>query len=142
MILSTVTSDAVGLGGDGSSDPQEVYCEMRDGSFPSASGPLDRRAAIRFPIAQDVRYKLFRGRTVQAGAGKSINMSSSGILFDGGPVEVCRKIEVSVNWPMQLGGACRLKLVAQGRVVRCEDGRVAVAIERYEFRTQGSRSRL
>lgn len=142
MILSTVTSDAVGLSGDGSSDPQEVFCEMRDGTFPSSFQPLDRRTAIRFPIAQDVRYKLFRGRTVQSGVGKSVNMSSSGILFQGGPIEVRKKIEVSVNWPMQLGGACRLKLVAQGRVVRCENGYVAVAIDRYEFRTQGSRSQM
>jgi len=31
-----------------------------------------------------------------------------------------------------------LKLVARGRVVRSEDGRAAIEIHQYEFRTQGS----
>ena len=79
---------------------------------------------------------------METGTGKSINMSSSGILFQGGAVEAGKKIEVSVNWPMQLSSSCRLKLVAEGRVVRSGDGRVAIAIDRYEFRTQGSRSQL
>jgi len=43
-----------------------------------------------------------------------------------------------VNWPAHLDNRCALKLVASGRVVRTDSTKAAIAIERYEFRTQGS----
>jgi len=49
-----------------------------------------------------------------------------------------KRLEVAVNWPARLDGTCRLKLVAMGRVVRTEQDRAAIAIEHYEFRTQGA----
>jgi hypothetical protein len=41
---------------------------------------------------------------------------------------------VSISWPAQLNNKCALKLVARGRVVRFEDGCVALEIQKYEFR--------
>jgi hypothetical protein len=49
-----------------------------------------------------------------------------------------RQVEIAVNWPARLGGTCPLKFVASGRVVRSENNRAAVRIERYEFRTRAS----
>jgi hypothetical protein len=49
-----------------------------------------------------------------------------------------RLVEVAVNWPVRLGGACRLQFVAVGKVVRSEAGRAAVQIERYQFKTRGA----
>ncbi len=100
----------------------------------------DRRAADRFPIARELRYRVLDGReTVEVGCGETINMSSSGILFttehEIGPG---RRLEVSVSWPAQLDDRCALKLVAKGRIVRSEPGKAAMAIEKYEFRTRGS----
>jgi hypothetical protein len=101
-------------------------------------GRADRRAAVRFPIEQDVRYKIFKGRTMQVGYGKTINVSSNGILFTTErPLAFDERVEVAVNWPAFLNNKCPLKLVTRGRIVRSEDGRAAVAIEHYEFRTQG-----
>ena len=98
----------------------------------------DRRSAVRFPIEQDVRYKVFNRNTIEVGSGKTINMSSNGVLFTTertlAPGE---RLEVAVNWPAHLDNKCPLKLVTTGRVIRSEDGRAAIAIERYEFRTQG-----
>jgi hypothetical protein len=47
------------------------------------------------------------------------------------------RLEVAVNWPAHLDNRCPLKLVTTGRIVRSDNGRAALSIERYEFRTQG-----
>ena len=98
----------------------------------------DRRTAVRFPIEQDVRYKVFTRNTIEVGLGKTVNMSSNGVLFTTErPLALGERLEVAVNWPAQLDHKCALKLVTTGRVVRSESGLAAIAIERYEFRTQG-----
>jgi hypothetical protein len=66
-------------------------------------------------------------------------MGSGGILFTTEErLPVGRTVELSVNWPARLDGVCPLKFVAVGRVVRSEENRAAVRIERYEFRTRGA----
>jgi len=47
-------------------------------------------------------------------------------------------LEVAINWPVQLNNKVALKLVARGRVVRFEEGRAAIEIQQYEFRTQSA----
>ncbi len=98
----------------------------------------ERRTAARFTIEQDVRYKLFGRTAVETGAGRTVNMSSHGVLFTTEhAMNPGDRLEVSVNWPAQLDDHCPLKLVTTGRVVRIVDGLAAISIERYEFRTQG-----
>jgi len=64
-------------------------------------------------------------------------MGSGGILFTTEEkLPMGRMVELSINWPARLDGTCPLKMVARGRVVRSEDTRAAVRIERYEFRTR------
>jgi hypothetical protein len=100
---------------------------------------VDRRLAVRFPIEQEVRYKVIKGNTVEVGSGRSLNISSNGLLFTTerklAPQE---RVEVAVNWPAQLNHKLPLKLVTTGRVVRSEDHQAAIEIERYEFYTQGA----
>jgi hypothetical protein len=48
-----------------------------------------------------------------------------------------RRLELDISWPVQLNNQVALKLVARGRVVRFEEGRAAIEIQQYEFRTQG-----
>jgi hypothetical protein len=111
---------------------------MSPGTATEGTENADRRSAVRFPIEQEVRYKIFNRSTIEVGSGRTINMSSNGVLFTTerslAPGE---RLEVAVNWPAQLDNKCPLKLVTTGRVVRSEDDRAAIAIERYEFRTQG-----
>jgi hypothetical protein len=45
--------------------------------------------------------------------------------------------ELAITWPFRLQGVCRLKLVVFGRVVRSDGDRVAIKMQRYEFRTAG-----
>jgi hypothetical protein len=102
----------------------------------------DRRNAERFPIARDVRYRILNKRGAEeAGEGHTLNMSSSGLLFTSNHMLLPgRRLEVAVSWPAQLNNTCALKLVARGRVVRFEDGRVALEIQQHEFRTAGGKT--
>jgi len=104
----------------------------------NSSGQSDRRASERFPIARELRYRVLNKRgNEESGEGKTVNMSSSGLLFYAGQILLPgRRLEVAVSWPAQLNNKCALKFVARGRVVRFEDGRVAVEILQHEFRTQ------
>lgn len=98
----------------------------------------DRRHSDRFPIEREVRFRVMnkRGSTDEAGDGKTLNISSSGVLFSTDQMLLPgRRLEVFINWPAQLNAKCALKLVARGRVVRFEQGRVAIEIQQYEFRT-------
>jgi hypothetical protein len=110
--------------------------------LPSASNNdefVDRRSADRFPIEREVRYRVLGKRgTSEEGTGRTVNISSNGVLFTTDQILVPgKRIEVSISWPAQLDNRCLLKLVARGRVSRLEQGRAAVEIQQYEFRTAG-----
>src|ERR1700687_53780 len=115
---------------------QQILAQER--SFPFAA---DRRKSTRWPIEREVRYKVVGGQRGSNGAGKTINMSSGGVLFT---IEYAlsekQGIELAVNWPAKLNGAIRLQLVALGRGVRADETQTAIAIERYEFKTCTSRA--
>lgn len=104
----------------------------------------DRRVSSRFPIEREVKYRVLNKKGSQEqGGGRTLNISSSGILFTTEHVLLPgRTIELAVSWPAQLNDACPLKLVARGRIVRFESGRAAIEINHYEFRTQGQKAAL
>ena len=102
-------------------------------------GGPERRTKRRFRLAQEVRYKmLFGQRIAETGAGMTANISSSGVwISTASPLTAGMPIEISMNWPVLLNDVCPMKLMVYGCVVRSTEKGAAVAIERYEFRTQG-----
>jgi hypothetical protein len=100
----------------------------------------ERRRSNRFPIEREVRYRALNKRGGEkAGEGRTLNISSSGVLFTAEHLLLQgHRIEVSISWPAQLNNRTALKLVVRGRVVRTDNSRVAVEIQHYEFRTQSS----
>jgi len=106
------------------------------------NGEPERRAKRRFQIEQEVRYKILYGqRVAQPGTGKSLNISSGGVWFTTeSPLAVGMPVELSMNWPALLNDCCPMKLTIYGCVIRSNDQGAAVAIDRYEFRTQGLRT--
>ena len=100
----------------------------------------DRRGADRFPIEREVRFKIFnRKSTDDVGVGKTLNMSSNGVLFTTDRhLLPGKRLEISINWPAQLNATVALKLVARGRIVRSEEGVAAIEIHQYEFRTSST----
>ena len=98
----------------------------------------ERRRSSRFPIEREVRYKTLNQRTeILSGSGKTLNISSSGVLFTSDhDLPVGTRLEVSISWPAQLNEKCLLNLVARGRITRHNQGQLALQIQQYEFRTQ------
>lgn len=96
----------------------------------------DRRSRQRFPLALAVEYRLFNDE--RCGSGRTCNISSTGVLFE---VAESRpfsgSIELMVSWPCTLDGACALKLVMKGRVVRTDARGIAIESRQHEFRTAG-----
>ena len=73
-----------------------------------------------------------------AGAVRTIDLSSGGILFDAGrPMPVGFNVELSIAWPVLLRNLAPMQLVASGRIVRSEGSQVAIHITQHEFRTLG-----
>jgi hypothetical protein len=107
---------------------------------PEFGGIAERRTTTRFPLQEDVRYKLLQNKSAGvSGGGHTLNIGSGGILFTTEEkLPLGRMVELSVNWPARLGGTCPLKFVAVGRIIRSEADRAAVRIERYEFKTRGT----
>ena len=99
----------------------------------------ERRIKRRFRIEEDVRYKMLCGqRLAETGSGKIMNISSGGVLFTTeAMLPSGMAIEISMTWPVLLNDSCPMKLMIYGCVVRSNNKSAAVAIERYEFRTQG-----
>ncbi len=102
----------------------------------------DRRTKRRFVIEQEVHYKMLYGqRLAETGNGKTMNISSGGVWFTTeSMLTTGMPVEVSMTWPVLLNDSCPMKLMIYGCVVRSNGKTAAMAIERYEFRTQGTRS--
>jgi hypothetical protein len=113
------------------------------GIWESAERRGDQRSKGRYPIALELQYKLMRGgRVERTGSGRTLNISSGGVLFETDDVIPARgSVELSMKWPFLLEGACGLKLVMRGRIVRHDPHAKAAAVraESHEFRTAGMR---
>lgn len=101
-------------------------------------GGMERRVNSRFPVQQEIRYRLLQGRPLaKGGAGKTLDISSGGILFTTTePLPTGRMVEIAMHWPARLHGTCPLQFVATGRVIRSDASTAAVRIQRYEFKTR------
>ena len=97
----------------------------------------DCRASVRLPINRSVRYTILgeKKRLRHAGLGKTLNMSSGGVLFttefqlpEGG------RVELVVSWLARFNDALPVKLVLTGRLVRSGATQAAMSVDRYEFR--------
>jgi hypothetical protein len=104
----------------------------------------DQRSSRRYPIALEIEYKLLRkGRVERLGLGMTLNVSSSGVLFEAKEsIPPGSSVELLMQWPFLLEGVCPLKLVIQGSVVRSDGKGVAVRAKHHEFRTAGARSSM
>jgi DNA-binding NarL/FixJ family response regulator len=98
----------------------------------------ERRTNARFPCRLAITWRTLE-QPLKTGEGTSetLNISSKGILFTTAEqLQLGQLIQVSLDWPARLGNEVPLKLVAEGRVLRNTNGKTAISIERYEFRTR------
>ncbi len=80
-----------------------------------------------------------RQRLVDQGAGKTVNASRGGILFDAGrPLPIGANIELRIKWPVRLRQVT-LELLIWGRTIRNERRGTAIRTSRHEFRIADAR---
>lgn len=109
---------------------------------PHSRNITERRVTSRFPVQQEIRYRLLQPRSEsQSGTGKTLDLSSGGVLFTTTErLPAGRMVEIAMHWPARLNGTCPLQFVATGRVIRSDRTTAAVRIQRYEFRTRAAQT--
>lgn len=72
------------------------------------------------------------------GAGRTVNMSSRGLLIASEDVLVSTgtRLQLIVDWPFLLHGITPLQLVVSCRVTRCLPEEFAVKVDQYQFKTK------
>lgn len=97
----------------------------------------ERRRARRFSLELKLRYRTLN-RPVLEGNGKTVNISSFGVLFiSDQELPVGMRLDLFICWPAQLNDNCLLNLVVRGSIVRHAKGLLALEIQDYVFRTRG-----
>jgi PilZ domain len=90
------------------------------------------RQSIRFPIKLLARYQAGG----KSGWGEIVNISSRGALLETDRALIMdAPVAVYIKWPILLHNSVQLSLIVSGTIIRIEPGRVALTIEKYEFRT-------
>ena len=99
----------------------------------------ERRSRPRYPFSQELVFRQSGQRNGSLPTpGKTLNMSSRGILFETDSSMVLGEVlRMAIEWPIKLENSCPLNLVVTGEVTRCDQGQAAVRILRYEWRTAG-----
>jgi len=104
---------------------------------------IERRFKARYPLELKVRYHTFGKTSVISGEGRTVNLSSSGVLVaSSDKVSDGARLKLTIEWPSLLNGTTPLQLVTFGRVVRSNESGFAVALEHYQFRTMKRRADL
>jgi hypothetical protein len=100
----------------------------------------DRRRDRRYELELDLRWKLIRRRRLlESGEGRTLDVSSGGILFDAGrPLPTGLNVELSLAWPVMLHSVAPLQLLVFGKIVRSDGRRTAIRMVQHEFRTAGT----
>ncbi|HYL36180.1 MAG TPA: PilZ domain-containing protein [Bryobacteraceae bacterium] len=104
----------------------------------------ERRSRARFPLKLDVQYWQKRTEPGFPGFGRTLNISSTGLLIASEQtVPEGTWLEVAMDWPSLLDGVIPIQLAAQCVVVRSNASSFAVLLSRHQFRTRSRmRNRL
>lgn len=99
---------------------------------------LERRSKPRFPLRLSVRYRTLSDEPSSLCAGRTLNMSSCGLLVasDEANVRTGSRLLLTVDWPFLLHGVTPLQLIVSGRVIRCAEEEFAVKLDDYQFKTK------
>src|ERR1700733_9484505 len=105
---------------------------------PESDAASDRRSKSRFPLRLTVRYRTLSGGPALIGEGRTVNMSSRGLLIasEEAKVNAGSRLQLTVDWPSLLHGITPLQLIVSCRVTRCLKEEFAVEMDQYQFRTK------
>jgi c-di-GMP-binding flagellar brake protein YcgR len=97
----------------------------------------ERRYNHRYPISLDVQWRLLlRNVTADSGQGRTVDLSSGGILLETGrSLPVGQKVRLVIAWPALPNKISGAELLVSGRVVRSDGNRNAIRIDQHAFHT-------
>lgn len=109
----------------------------------SSQRPIDqpeRRASKRFSIERTISYRVLgRGPVGASGSGKTVNMSSGGMLIETEQVLLPGwRVEVEVSGPFQVDDQVSFKLLVTGKITRSvgsPNPMAGLKISRHTFQT-------
>jgi hypothetical protein len=98
----------------------------------------ERRCHRRYPIVADLKYALLRrNQVVQCGHGRTLNLSSYGVLFLSElALPPGMRVSLSIALPVRFNGEAESRLCVMGRTVRRDDRATAVTFERRTLHAQ------
>jgi hypothetical protein len=99
------------------------------------------RAKVRYPIRMNLRYSLVRRKQVlKTGRGTTINLSSSGILFEAEEsLPPGYIVHLAIGWPGKIDERAGLVLHITARTVRGQGNLTGAVIVRHEFHVRSLR---
>jgi hypothetical protein len=98
---------------------------------------FERRKSARFEIHAEVRYRILSRSGRVTAFGKTVNISSGGVLFTTDQrIPLRAQVELAIEWPVRLNDKTDLCLVILGQVIRSAEMSAAIEIVQYEFRTK------
>jgi hypothetical protein len=105
---------------------------------PESDVAFERRLKARFPVRLSVRYRTIASGPALIGVGRTVNMSSCGLLIASEQVQphTGSRLQVTVDWPFLLHGTTPLQLIVSCQVTRCYREQFAVKLEQYQFKTK------
>lgn len=111
---------------------------------PESSAAVERRSKERFPLQLGVRYRTISGGPALLGTGRTLNVSSCGLLIAPedqnaqaqAKVSAGSRLQLTVDWPFLLHGAIPLQLICSCKVTRAEPDEFAVKVDQYQFKTK------
>ena len=97
----------------------------------------ERRSKCRYPLDLSIRFRSVSGLASISGEGRTLNLSSGGVLVLARHVELHEisagaRVELSIEWPSLLNGKVPLQLFARGRILRLGVSVFAATFERLE----------
>jgi hypothetical protein len=101
----------------------------------------ERRSKYRYPLDLSIRFRSVSGLCAISGEGRTLNLSSGGVLVLAQHVALHEisegaRVELSIEWPSLLNGKIPLQLLAHGRILRLGVSVFAATFERHQFRTR------
>jgi hypothetical protein len=105
---------------------------------PESKAAFERRSKSRFPLHLGVRYRILSGGPSLIGEGRTVNMSSRGLLIatEEAKLNAGTRLQIIVDWPSLLHGITPLQLIVSCRVIRCMPEEFAVELDQYQFKTK------
>ena len=110
---------------------------------PATEEAKEQRSGCRFPIRAGLRYQVFKdGSVIKSGIGQSINLSSTGILFDSlDELAAGWHVQLTIDWPARIDNRIALTFHVLGQIVRVSGRLTAATIVKHEFRICPANSR-